>query len=167
MAHSLVVFSDTKQNKGKLQVNLLKVGAVNRVESIEIGAVDIKDSNDFAVTADRDHNLAIGGRRTGNMAGKLVDVGDNQCTVLLPSGAANTFSVRDTGASYGALKRTKNELVSLHAVEPRPPETESFVENSNDIGHIGNKIGLASNERLNLRDKGPVNFLFAHIGTDL
>ena len=89
-----------------LQNDLFEVFPVDGVEGVVIGAVDVEDGYYFAVAADGHHDLAFGGRGTGDMSRKLMDVGDDERLVLRPGGATDSFVVRNARASDRTLERT-------------------------------------------------------------
>ena len=83
------------------------------VESVVVGAVDVKDGDDFSVSADGDDDLAFRGGGTGDVPWELVDIRDDERLVLRPSRAADTFVIRDAGAGNWSLKRTENEFLGV------------------------------------------------------
>ena len=70
----------------------------------------------------------------GDVAGELLDVGDDDGADFLPGGAADAFAVGDVGAGDWTLEGGKDEFGAGDAVEARPPEAESVVEEGGGVG---------------------------------
>ena len=83
---------------------------VDGVEGVVVGTINIEDGDDFAVAADGNDYLTFGGRGTGDVPGKLMYVGNDECLVLRPGGAADASVVRDAGAGDGTLERTEDQF---------------------------------------------------------
>ena len=67
------------------------------------------------------------------MAGKLLNIGDDDGATFLPGGAADAFAVGDVGAGDWTLEGGEDKFVAGDAVEARPPETESVVKESGGV----------------------------------
>lgn len=141
---------------------MLQIVPVGFVEGAVVGAVDVEYGDDGAATHNRHHNLAVGGRRAGDVPRKLVHVRHNDRLATLPRGAANAPSVRDADAGYRPLERSEHQLIAHHPVEARPPETELLVQQRRHVGHLGNQVGLTRHQTLYLRQKRLVFLFFCH-----
>src|SRR4051812_339579 len=83
------------------------------------------------------------------MAGESVDVGD-QLRLLAGSGrAAHALAERDPDAGRPALERPEDQLATDIAVEAGPVDVrQALPQQRRDIGHVGDRIGLAGGQRV-------------------
>lgn len=114
-----------------------EVVAVGVVEGVEVLAVDVEDSDDFAVVLDGDNDFGATGTTAGDMAWELVNIWDYDGLSLLPGGATDTFALAYAGASEWTLEGSEYELVVEDTIEACPPETEGLVEASCYVCHCG------------------------------
>ena len=152
---------------------LLEVEAVGVVEGVEAVAVDVEDGPGACVIGglryfvigglrgcvsgrgeeEGDYYLAAGLGAAGDVAGELLDVGDDDGASLLPGGAADAFAEGDVGAGDGALEGGEDELGAGDAVEARPPEAEGVVEEGGGVGEEGGEIGGVGGELCDLLEE--------------
>ena len=135
---------------------------VRLIKGIEVFAVNIQHGSHLPCSQERYDDFAIGGGRTGDMSCKLMYVWHYDRLRPLPRRPADTTPERNTCTSHRSLKRTQHQFVALHAIKTRPPEAKGFMQHSRHVRHPGDDIRLAGNQRLNLRQKGFVSFLFGH-----
>ena len=112
---------------------------------------------------DGDDDLAVGGRRAGNVSGELVDVRDDEGAVLRPRLTTDSTVIGDSRTCNGTLKWSKDQFgvgvgigFGFYDVEAGPEEVEGIMEDGDDVGHISDEVGFAGDEGLDLREDGLV-----------
>ena len=145
--------------------NLFEIDAVGLVESVEFGTVDVEDSSHFATCVVEGYdNLTSGCRAACDVAGELVNVGNNLRLIGLPGGATHATSFPNARACHRALERTEDEHIVQYTVESSPPETKSLVEHGGHVGHVGDGVALCCYDCFNLWEECFVLLAFASSG---
>src|SRR6185437_16538792 len=138
---------------------------VRVVEALETRAVDIEHPEDGF--ARRERNDDLGARRgiARDVAGKRVNVGNDERLALRSGCSANAASDRDPHAGRLALEGADDELLSSHEIEPRPIDIgQGIEEQGRGVCRVGNEIGLAREERGQIpRELGVCSVLAAEI----
>ena len=109
----------------------LEPGLVGLVKTLQTGRVDIKHADDTLADHERDDNFGVRRGITSNVTRKGVDVWDKKRSLVKRGVSAHTLGGRehrnaDTGRF--ALKRTEDEFVATHQVEPRPVQVWKQIE---------------------------------------
>lgn len=82
----------------------------------------------------RYNNFSVAGGTAGNVSGEGMYIGNDEASVFVPGGTANSFSFCDACAGYGALKWTKDKLFSAHEIKACPPISKSFMQYGDEVG---------------------------------
>ena len=78
------------------------------------------------------------------MSGESIDIRNQDGALLGPGCSADSPSVADAGAGYGALKGTQREpLLVLHQVESDPEKAESLAKGCGGVCQHGDKVCFA------------------------
>jgi len=114
-------------------------------------AIEVKDTNQFAVLDQWHHQFAIGRAVTGDMPGKCVNI---VYSLGLPRGrgrAAHPPAERNTHTGDLPLERTKHQLFIAVEVKARPVQVIQLAEQeSGKLGAVGDEIALIGQQRLQL-----------------
>src|SRR5207302_1889304 len=95
-------------------------GAICIVETRELRAVDVPDTNQRCAGIQRHDNLRTRCGITGNMARESVHVAHHLRLPRLRGHAAHAFAERDAHTGRPALEWTDDEFVAIEEIEPGP-----------------------------------------------
>lgn len=136
---------------------------VDVVKCGEVLAVDVKHADDIALgIVQGDDNLAAGEAAAGDVAGELLNVGDDDGAVLLPRCATHAAPVLDAVAGNGSLEWTEVQLVTLDEVEACPPPSHGLVQQGGSVGKLPYRVVLALDEALDLLDEELISLVLVH-----
>jgi len=122
-------------------------GTFGGAETIALGAVDVQDAGEFAGDREGDDDFAEGSAVADDVAGKFVDVGDNDGFVADGGGAADAAAERNAGTGGEALERAQNEGFALQEIKPGPVEAgEAGINQGGGVGGVGDWVGLAGED---------------------
>ena len=125
-------------------------------------AVDVEHTDDFLTFIYRNYNFASRLAAASDVARELLYVFHHDGAALFPRRAADALAISNAGTGHGTLEGTEHQLLADDAVEARPPEMESFMNQGGHIGHVGDRVGLILHHRFNLGEEEFVGLLFVH-----
>ena len=131
--------------------NGLTAAHLGNTETVSQWTVDIQHSKQTTVVKEWYHNLGPRRRITGDVAGKGMDVGNNDGASLRSRCPADAAADGDADAGGLAIEWTKNELGTIEQIKPNPVYIiECVIQQRRCIGQVGNGISFASDKTPNL-----------------
>ena len=113
---------------------------VGFVKLVQVFRVNVEYADDVsAPVAQRDDDFGLAAAGTGDVAGVLVNVGDDEGFALCPCLSAHAFIVGDARAGYRPLEGRKLQLCAgvIDQVKADPKPAEGFGEQGVDVGEVG------------------------------
>lgn len=95
-----------------------------------------------------------------NMPGEFFYIGYYQCLRFFPACATYAAAFADAGAGDRALEGAEYEFIFFYEVKACPEPVELRFEGGGDVGEVGDEVGFALDEGLDLGEEGLVLFFF-------
>src|SRR3569623_1824917 len=125
---------------------------IHRIESPGARAVEIEHADQAAFDDDRYDQFGTARRVACDVPGKGLDIFHHLRLARRRGGAAHPAAQCDADAGRLALERPQHKLVPDQPVKARPVEIGQILpQQRRDIGHVGDRIGLARGQRLGRR----------------
>ena len=124
-----------------------EAGGVIGVEAGEVGAVEVEHTEHTGVADERENDFGLRGGVAGDVAGELVNVGDDDGLAALGGGAADATPESDADAGDFALKGAENEFAAAQEIKAGPVQTGKRLEKqSGKVRGVGEAIEFAGND---------------------
>jgi alkanesulfonate monooxygenase SsuD/methylene tetrahydromethanopterin reductase-like flavin-dependent oxidoreductase (luciferase family) len=136
--------------------------AVDFVEALQFGAVEVEDADQFAVVDQWHDDFRASVTVTCDVAWEDVDVGDQLGFSGVGGGTADALAHGDSDAGRFALEWADDELPAVVEIEADPVQVGQCVEDQGrEVGGVGDSVGLAGDQCFGLGDElavllGPV-----------
>ncbi len=135
--------------------------SIFHVETADNGTVDVKDSDQTAVGHHRNHDFRRRRAVTGDVAGKLVDIGHNDRLALGRRSSAHALAQAQPGAGRLALKGADDKMSAPKEIEAYPIYLGQGVKHQGrGVGGIGKSIFLPLQQGAKFVRQSLVKFRF-------
>ena len=138
---------------------------INVVEGVKFVAVNVEDGEQLTIGGTAGHNdFGFAAGVAGNVAGELMDIGDDKCLVLSDTGPADTLRGSEFLTGQRALIGADEELIIKEAIEPDPEKVAHLAgQKCRSRSHASNRVRGGSEDGFKLGDDALVALSFLQI----